>query len=109
MNKEVFDLSDYFATTSQYSTIDSYKFLDSSITDIFQQQPGQDVSKEFAAAMAKLDPTKQAQTYNCLKNNFYYGRTDFRDAVKCHVADKILLAFAIVLSSTIVIKCGFFC
>jgi chitin synthase len=80
-------------------------FLDERITDLFQQQPGQDITepmKKVLAAMSSLDAAKQT---TCLKNVFYIGQTDFRATPRCKVQNFLLLAFSICIMTTIAAKC----
>lgn len=104
-DKEIFDLSDYFYTIALMNNQAGYAFFDQSITNIFKQQPGQDISKEMNAAMAKFDKDTKDMNYACLKNNFYYGRVDFRDEPRCKVQNYILLAFSGLIGATLLAKC----
>ncbi|KAF8312672.1 chitin synthase [Clavulina sp. PMI_390] len=104
IDNRVYDLSDYFNQLSLSNNADNYNFLPSSIANIFKTRPGQDITKDFNTAYAALSADNQGGVSQCLNNNFYYGKTDFRDAARCHVQNYILLAFTGLLASTIVAK-----
>lgn len=101
----VFDLSDYFYSITLSNNNAEFEFLPSSISSIFKNRPGQDVTKDADKAFSALSADQQGAVQQCLKNNFYYGKVDFRDAPRCHVQNYILLAFTGLLASTILAKC----
>lgn len=95
VDSKVYDLTNYLNTV-QTSTQDSsggqqVAFLDSSLTDLFKSQPGQDITSDFNKAMAALDKTAANANMNCLNNVFYAGKTDFRDTARCQVQNYLLL------------------
>lgn len=55
--------------------------------------------------LAKLSTEDAANHMKCLDNAFYLGETDFRLTAKCTVQNWLLLAFSIILMSTILMKC----
>jgi chitin synthase len=84
----IYDLTDYFYTiNANPGNTGPYTFLNSDLTDIFQQQPGQDITKPFNAALAKLDSTTAQENIQCLKNMFYVGKkiSGRRRDVKCRI------------------------
>ncbi|KAF8324620.1 chitin synthase [Cantharellus anzutake] len=100
-NNEIFDLSDYFNTLTIQNNAAQYKFLNTSLSSIFKQQPGQDVSDSMNRLMASYSDDVKAATYACLKNNFYYGNVDFRDSPRCKVQNYLLIVASGVLCATI--------
>lgn len=94
--------SDYVYTIAQTNDENTYRFLPTSVTDIFQQMPGQDITK----AIDEIDPKtlsdeQKAQVFYCLDNVFYRGDFDFRTTPRCTFAGYFLLAFTIILLVTI--------
>jgi chitin synthase len=83
------------------NNLDEYKFLDPKLTDLVSSKAGTDLSEDFQNL---LSPDAQGYNLQCLKNQFYVGKKDFRDTARCRVNDYILLAVAIMLCSVIVIK-----
>ena len=103
----LYDLTDYFYTITQHSgDTTSYTFLDSDITDIFQQQPGQDITKPLNKVLASLDSTTRDQNFYCLNNVFYAGKTDFRKSARCQANNYILLVASIILVASMAVKCA---
>lgn len=87
---------------------DRYAFIDKSITDFFNQQPGQDISDNVNAVLASMTPEKAAQNKACLQNAFYRGITDFRKSPKCVGPNLIPLAFSGIIVFIILAKCKCF-
>ena len=104
-NNEIFDLSDYFNTLKITNSANQYEFLDTSLTNLFKQQPGQDISDGMNKLMATYSGTQKSATYTCLKNEFYYGNVDFRDSPRCKVQNYLLISASGVLCVTILAKC----
>ncbi len=98
INNNIYDLTDYFYTLGVMSGYATYDFFPSEITNIFQNNPGQDVTSQWGT-----DATFQ-NSLNCLNNAFYQGKVDFRDTAKCQVNNYILLAFTIILCTVILVK-----
>lgn len=106
----VYDLSDYFATITYYSTssgadVPNYSFLNSNLTTLFKQQPGTDITSAMNAVFATMTEEEANQQKQCLANAFFVGSTDFRKTARCEVQNYLLLAFSVLLMSTIVAKC----
>ncbi|KAA1078742.1 hypothetical protein PGTUg99_006148 [Puccinia graminis f. sp. tritici] len=98
----VYDLSDYFYTYNTQNRNPQFQYIDKSISDLFQQQPGQDITKEINAL--PLNDTEKSASLACLRNMFYLGDTDFREGPQCTVANYILLAFTILIAAAVVAK-----
>ncbi|WPG97602.1 Chitin synthase 6 [Acrodontium crateriforme] len=98
---DVYDLSDYFFTLNRENNLAMFKFFPDDVTTLIQQNPGEDVSTQFHALK---NATARANSLNCMKNYFYAGQTDFRKSARCQVNNWILLAFTIILASTILVK-----
>ncbi|ROW14539.1 hypothetical protein VPNG_03193 [Cytospora leucostoma] len=108
-NDKVYDLTDYFYTKDLYSTEDSYEFLDSDLTDVVSQYPGEDITKKWEKLFtdAASNATKTASlknSFNCIDQTFYVGIKDFRESARCQANNYILLAFTIMLCCVIGIK-----
>ncbi|KAG8739227.1 hypothetical protein FRC10_005858 [Ceratobasidium sp. 414] len=103
-DNNIYDLSDYFSTIDQNPGQTKYQFLNSAVTDLFKQQPGQDISKEIRNALAGMSAEDGQKLYQCMKNVFYVGRTDFRDTPRCQFAGVMLIVFAGILGAVILAK-----
>jgi chitin synthase len=104
--KSIYDLTDYFFTiNANQGNTGPYTFLNSDITDIFQQQPGQDITKPLNAALAKLDASTAQNNIQCLKNMFYVGEKDFRKEARCQVQNYLLIIASSILVASVFIKC----
>jgi chitin synthase len=104
-DQDVYDLSDYFNTLTTHENDPTYEFLNSSISDLFKEQPGQDLTKELNAIYATMDSGTAQAHQDCLANKFFVGKTDFRDTPRCQVANYLMLAASIILMSSMAIKC----
>ncbi|THH18601.1 hypothetical protein EW146_g2427 [Bondarzewia mesenterica] len=101
----LYDLSDYFYTIDQNTgNTGSYTFLNSDITDVFQQQSGQDITKPLSKVLAALDDTTRQQNLYCLNNRFYVGKPDFRKTARCQVQNYLLLVASSILVASMVVK-----
>ncbi|PLW29013.1 hypothetical protein PCASD_18637 [Puccinia coronata f. sp. avenae] len=98
----VYDLSDYFYTYNLQNRNAQFQYIDKSITDLFQQQPGQDVTKAINAL--PLNDTEKSASLSCLRNMFYLGDKDFREGPQCTVSNYILLAFTILIAAAVFAK-----
>lgn len=111
IDKQVYDFTSYIAggRVPQYpvgydkpKTQPNSDFMDQSIVDLFQQRPGQDVSKYWEAL--NLDPALRARMQTCMDNLFYVGQLDTRSSAQCLFAKYILLAVSLLLVSVIGFK-----
>lgn len=82
-----------------------YQFLDTDITDVFQQQAGQDITNSLNAVLAKKDQATVESNMACLGNAFLVAETDFRKSARCQVQNYLLLAFSSIILATIASKC----
>jgi chitin synthase len=104
-NKRVYDISDYIYTIDTMNDDRTYRFLPSALTDIFEQQPGTDITQAVDDLDERsLNSTLKAQALFCLDNVFYRGEFDFRVTPRCTVQSYFLLAFSIILITTIAAK-----
>jgi chitin synthase len=103
-NSGIYDLTDYFNTVS-LNLGTQYQFLNESVTDLFEQRIGQDITKELDAALADMDTNTREATTACLNNLFYLGETDFRKTPRCQVQNWLLLGASIVIMSSMGLKC----
>lgn len=98
----IYDLTDYFYTYDTQNRNPLFQYIDKSITDLFQQQPGQDLTRSIQAL--PLNSTARSASLTCMRNMFYLGEPDFREGPKCTVANYILLAFTILIAGAVVAK-----
>ena len=97
--------SDYVYTVDTMNDDGTYQFLPTTVTDLFQQSPGTDITEELDnLPKESLTDEERAQTMNCLNNVFYRGDFDFRVTPRCTVQSWFLLAFAILLVTIIASK-----
>ncbi|KAJ9479525.1 putative Chitin synthase 3 (putative) [Pseudozyma hubeiensis] len=104
VNSKVYDISDYLNTVSIYQTNPAYSFLDSSIVSLFRAQAGSDITGDFEDAMSSFNQTYRGAMQACLDNVFYVGKTDFRNTARCEVQNYLLLAFSVLLVTTVLAK-----
>lgn len=98
LNDKIYDLTDYFHTVDRMNGDKTYDFLPAEVTELFQNNPGADVSDQWK------DTVEFKNSLNCLNNQFYVGRTDFRKSARCEVNNYILLAFSVLVCSVILVK-----
>lgn len=105
---KIYDLTDYFHTLDLPNP-DTYKFLSPKVSDLWKNNPGQDI-KDLLDGVIKdstSDKTELAKVMNswlCIQRAFYKGLTDFRETPRCTINNWILLAFTIVVCSVVLIK-----
>lgn len=110
LNGNIYDLTDYFNTQSTENLNNAapqYAFLDNSLVQIVKQNPGLDISSQWASALKAANSSEQANllnNLNCLENTFYVGIPDFRVSARCQVNNYVLLAFTIILCAVILSK-----
>ncbi|KAF2723368.1 glycosyltransferase family 2 protein [Polychaeton citri CBS 116435] len=102
IDKVVYDLTDYFSTLKLMNNLDSYNFLPEDVTQLVQQFPGQDITKQWAEKIP--DNYNKTNTMNCFNNMFKVATTDFRKSARCQVNNYLLLAFAIIVCAVILVK-----
>jgi chitin synthase len=108
---EIYDLTDYFHTLDIFDGADMYKFLDEQVTDLWSNNPGEDVKSRLddilAKARAETNETLAAPVLNswtCIQEIGYKGIVDFRDSPRCQVNNYIMLAFTVIICAVIIIK-----
>lgn len=108
---DVYDLTNYFYNIDLNQGNDVYQFMDQKISDLWKNNPGQDVKKDLDAALANAKASGDDDAYNnmanswsCIRNTFYVGKTDFRETARCTANNWILLAFTIIICAVILIK-----
>jgi chitin synthase len=110
LNGKIYDLTDYFYTQGLENVNNDapqYAFLDSSLTTLVKNNPGLDISSQWAATFKAASPSEQSvlsNNLNCLNNAFYVGIPDFRESAACTVNNWILLSFTIILCAVILTK-----
>ena len=98
LNSNIYDLTNYFYTLNIMNNYPTYEFFPSSVTELFQNNVGEDVTHLW-------DDTPAFQnSLECLNNAFYVGKVDFRKSAKCQVNNYILLGFTVILCTVILVK-----
>jgi chitin synthase len=105
----VYDLTDYFYTLELNNNADRVSFLNEKVTEIWQNSPGQDIKGLLDTVIEdsmgnRTEHANIVNSWQCIQNVFYKGRTDFRDSPRCTVNNWFLLGFAIVMCTIIGIK-----
>ncbi|KAJ2887692.1 hypothetical protein GGI21_006836, partial [Coemansia aciculifera] len=105
INKEVYNLEDYFATIEYPGNTESkWHFLSNHIENIFDDKGAgsTDITKEWDRI--PWSPSELQANYNCMKNLFYVGKIDDRHGIRCLFTNYMLLAFACVLMTLVLVK-----
>jgi chitin synthase len=104
----VYDLTDYVNTlTVNANNAAQSSFLSQDVSNVFQQQPGQDITKPLNAVFDKMDANTRQQNIDCLNHAFFVGGTDFRKTARCQVQNFVLLVVSGILVASITMKCKF--
>jgi len=98
VNEKVYDLTDYFHTNDVYDGSSTYSFLPDSVTTLFKDNPGTDITDKWQ------DTSEFQKAQRCLDYVFYKGKVDFRDSPRCTVNNWILLSFTILICAVILVK-----
>lgn len=107
---KIYDLSDYFYTLDRMSNNDRYSFLNDQVTDLWANNPGENIKKMLDDVISDTQANNETEyanvmnSWNCIQEMFYKGKTDFRETPRCTVNNWILLAFAIILCAVILVK-----
>lgn len=106
---KLYDLTDYFYTLEEQEGRKDVRFLNEKVSDIWQNNPGEDIKEllDIVIEESRGNDTEYANVMNswqCVQNVFYKGRTDYRDSPRCTVNNWFLLAFAIIMCAVILIK-----
>jgi chitin synthase len=94
-----------FYSSSSGTDLPNYSFLNEDLTNLFKNQPGQDLTKDIDKVLAKMSVEDAKLQTDCLDNAFLVAKTDFRLTPRCTVQNYLLLAFSVLLMSTIAMKC----
>lgn len=102
----VYDLSDYLKNADYYQSVpdSNVDFLDSSVSKLFKQNPGQDITDDLNNVLNGMDSTKADQHKQCLKRVYYQGDVDFRNTARCQAQNYILLSFTVFLCCILLVK-----
>lgn len=106
---KLYDLTNYFYNLDIFEGNAKYEYLDTDLTTIVKDNPGQDVTKLWDAQLALKANNKTANvlaqnSMNCIKSTFYVGIPDFRESPRCSVNNWILLGFTIIICSIILVR-----
>ncbi|KAF7546258.1 hypothetical protein G7Z17_g8566 [Cylindrodendrum hubeiense] len=99
---QIYDLTDYFYTITEQDGFATYKFLSDSVSNLWKDNPGQNIKPELDALIkdSSSNKTLNAEIQNswlCIQRIAAKGIIDFRDTPKCQVNNYLLLAFAAVV------------
>lgn len=97
-DQKVWDLTDYFHTLKVMNGYSDYEFFPDSVTSLFKDSPGTDISNKWQ------DSTDFNNAEKCLDMAFYKGKVDFRNSPRCVVNNWLMLAFAILISAVVLVK-----
>ncbi|KAJ2506830.1 hypothetical protein IWW47_001393, partial [Coemansia sp. RSA 2052] len=109
----IYDLTDYIehggvpylVSTTENSTnsVNTRKFLDEAVFDMFDQNPGKDITAMWDRYFAD-NPSNKARHAQCLRGAFYIGKVDQRKSARCYAANYLLLAATIAMAAIIFFK-----
>ena len=109
LNGRVYDLTDYVKGVAKAipgpgeDSVDAdTQFMNPLVVDLFSQNAGLDISKNWQAL--RISGQERANMQNCLDNLFFVGNVDTRNSAQCLFAQYILLAISILLVSVIGFK-----
>lgn len=77
-------------------------FMDQLVVDLFQQRPGQDLTKYWENL--RLDPDMRQRMQQCMDNLFFVGNLDTRNSPQCLFARYFILAISVLLCTVIGFK-----
>ncbi|KAG0326006.1 hypothetical protein BGZ99_010300 [Dissophora globulifera] len=104
INSKIYDLSTYITNVSPpngFIPDPTFKpFLDKSVVDLFTNNQGTDITKQFKALPSQL----QSDTITCLDRAFYTGVLDERNSIKCQFGNWILVVASALMGGVILIK-----
>lgn len=108
-DEQVYDLTDYFYSQELQPDVARFEFLNEKVSDIWSNNPGENIKDMLndvidGAAGNRTEEAHIKNSWQCIQNVFYKGKTDFRDTPRCTVNNWILLAFTILLCAVILIK-----
>lgn len=110
INGDVFDFTSYIAGgrrtkappgKSVPKDVDT-NFMDSSVVQLFQERPGQDITKYWQNM--DMDSDLRDRMWRCMNNLFFVGHVDTRNSVRCQFAQYFLLAISCSLCAVILFK-----
>ncbi|TGZ77235.1 hypothetical protein EX30DRAFT_311518 [Ascodesmis nigricans] len=106
INDNVYDLTDYFKTFERLEgmkTTPNLEYIDDSVEELFQANPGEDITELFYKN-DKITDAQRKDHLDCLNNLFKIGIVDFRNSARCQASGYVLLAAAAMMASVIVVK-----
>ncbi|KAJ2251980.1 hypothetical protein GGH98_003139, partial [Coemansia sp. RSA 454] len=113
IHDQIYDLSAYIDhggapylisdTQNSTNSVDSRTFLDDAVFDMFDQNPGKDITEMWDRYFAG-DAESHARHIQCLRGAFYVGKVDMRKSARCYAANYLLLAGSIALVAIIFFK-----
>ncbi|KAI8988510.1 chitin synthase [Mycotypha africana] len=110
IHNNVYDLTSYLmggrssrvADGQVLSTEIDLDFMDNSISELFRQLAGTDISAHFDAL--PLDKLVRERQLTCLRNLFFVGMVDTRNSFQCLLSEYLLLLITGFLCSVILFK-----
>ncbi|KAL7324006.1 hypothetical protein PS15p_210586 [Mucor circinelloides] len=110
LHNNVFDLTSYMmggrvprtAEGQELPSNINLDFIDNSITELFRQLAGTDISAHFDAL--PLDKTVRERQLICMRNLFLVGKVDTRNSLQCLFSEYLLLLITGFLCSVILFK-----
>lgn len=110
INGKIYDLTNYIAGGRLTKAPPGKKvpsnvdvdFMDDRVVDLFQQRPGQDITKYWDRL--PIDAELRQRMQLCLDNLFFVGHLDTRNSARCLFARYFILAISIFVCSVILFK-----
>ncbi|KAE8165952.1 chitin synthase-domain-containing protein [Aspergillus tamarii] len=78
------------------------EFMDPLVVSLFQDLPGQDLSKHWE--QLQIDAGMRDRMQMCLDNLFFVGKVDTRNSAQCQFARYFILAISILICSVVIFK-----
>ncbi|KAB8235504.1 hypothetical protein ETB97_006838 [Aspergillus alliaceus] len=110
INGKVYDLTNYISGGRRVAAppgeelpanVDR-EFMDPLVVSLFQDLPGQDLSKHWE--QLNIDAGMRDRMQMCLDNLFFVGKVDTRNSTQCQFARYFILAISILICSVVVFK-----
>ncbi|ORX93498.1 hypothetical protein K493DRAFT_338238 [Basidiobolus meristosporus CBS 931.73] len=86
-----------------YTAVAATPFMDPQLVEIFRNNQGQDVTRNFNTLYAN-QPDLKANMKTCLRNIFYVGTVDTRNSAQCQFSNYFLLSATIFLTAIMLFK-----
>lgn len=103
INGRIYDLSDYLYTVKRNPEATLYQYLASEVVTLFEGRAGQDISDQIEE-LDTISAEDKQRTLDCINTLFFVGYPDPRELPRCELQPYMLLAFAALIVTVILIK-----